>query len=87
MGAKKGNSSSYKLNSPLLLELEKSASGVVVSDPKSGAYGAGKTQKEAIDDFQSMFVEMFEQLSEQEENLSKTLSDRLSYFRSIISLK
>lgn len=75
----------YRLTSPLQIEIERSDSGVVVSDAQSGVYGAGKNQKEAIEDFQSMFVVMFEQLSEQETNLSKALSDRLNYLRSALS--
>lgn len=79
------HNSDYRLTSPLQIEIERSDSGVVVSDAQSGVYGAGKTQKEAIEDFQSMFVVMFEQLSEQEANLSKALSDRLNYLRSALS--
>lgn len=77
----------YRLNTPLGLELEKTENGVVVSDSKSGAYGAGTNEREALKDFQSMFVEMFEQLSEQERNLSKALADKLDYLRSVISPK
>jgi hypothetical protein len=80
-------SQNYKLKNPLRLELEKSTSGIVVSDPKSGAYGVGHSEKEALEDFQSMFVEIFEQLSEQEQNLSHVLSDKLSFLRSVISPK
>jgi hypothetical protein len=81
------HSSSYRLNSFLEVELEKTVNGVVVSDPKTGAYGAGANEMEAVKDFQSMLFEMFEQLSEQEQNLSKALSNKLRYFRSMISSK
>lgn len=81
------HSSSYRLNSFLEVELEKTVNRVVVADPKTGAYGAGANEMEAVKDFQSMLFEMFEQLSEQEQNLSKALSDKLRYLRSMISSK
>jgi len=77
----------YRLLKPyLLLEMERAENGrVLVWEERSGAYGVGHNQAEAVQDFQSMLEEMYEHLSEAESSLSHALYGRLTYLRSIIA--
>ena len=75
----------HRLLSPLFIEMESEGDRVSLWEARSGAYGAGKTLKEAVEDFQSMLEEMYEQLSESESTLSHALYEQLKYLRSIIS--
>jgi|GEM_PF-3932880 len=79
--------SRYRLLQPyLLLEMERAENGrVLVWEERSGVYGAGCNEAEAVQDFQSMLEEMYEQLSEAESSISHALYERLTYLRSIIA--
>lgn len=75
----------YNLKNFISLEVEKTDTGFLVYESGSGAYGAGTTLHEAIDDFKSMLAEMFEELSEDNIRLSRPLRKKLAYLKSIIS--
>lgn len=87
IGLSRLTGSRYRLLQPyLLLEMERAENGrVLVWEERSGAYGVGHNEAEAVQDFQSMLEEMYEQLSENESILSHALYKRLTYLRSIIA--
>ncbi len=81
------SSRKYRLLSPLKLSIDESPSRVLVSNRETGAYGVGRTREAAVKDFRSVLIEMYEELSDPEHQLSDALSEKLSRLQTLISLK
>jgi hypothetical protein len=58
--------------------------GYLVSDDFVYLYGMGETQNEAINEYKSMLIDLFEELISSEKVLSPNLQEQLKYLRSII---
>ncbi|HNS45183.1 MAG TPA: hypothetical protein PKH37_08155 [Alphaproteobacteria bacterium] len=58
--------------------------GYLVSDERVCVYGMGETKSEALDEYKSMLVDLFEELRSSEKVLSPRLLEQLKHLRSII---
>jgi hypothetical protein len=76
----------FRLLRPIELEVEKGEGGEsIVSNQHLGACGAGRTLQEAIDDYQSMLLDLYWELTDSEAILSRHLRERLDYLRTLIA--
>ena len=75
----------YRLLSPFLLEVEQSRTGeLVVSNSLLRNYGVGRTLEEAIADYQSMLLDLYEELEASEATLSHHLREQLNHLRGML---
>ncbi len=75
-----------RLLCPIELEVEKGEGGEsIVFNHHLGTCGAGRTLQEAIDDYQSMLLDLYRELTDSEAILSRHLRERLDYLRTLIA--
>jgi hypothetical protein len=73
-------------SSILILQVTKSLTGeVIVSDNFLNLYGIDLTQEGAVSEYMSMLQDLFTELQESEENLSRDLHEKLDFMRSILA--
>lgn len=70
----------------ILLNVQNADGLFIVSEPTTGAYGTGTTMNEAVEEFKSMFVDLFEDLTRSEKILSRILSLRLRHMQLFIEM-
>lgn len=76
----------FRLLQPIQLDVEMGEGGeVIVSDRRVCNYGAGATLQEALDDYQSMLVDLYAELAESEDILSRSLRERLDDLRALMT--
>lgn len=74
----------FRLLRPILLDVDRGQGGeYIVSNPHLHNYGVGKTLQAAVADYQSMLVDLYEELAASEAALSRHLRERLEYLRSL----
>src|SRR3989304_5646790 len=77
----------YALFRSIPLSIERlNGSYYVVSDSILNLYGIGNTVAEAIDEFTSMLVDLFDELRNSENILSSNLRQQLDYLKTIITI-
>jgi hypothetical protein len=77
-------SSEYKLVKWILLSIVADSGSYIVRESLFNLYGIGDNEKEAINDYASMLVELFEDLTRSEKILSKQLHIQLNKLRQYI---
>jgi hypothetical protein len=82
---KKVNISGYKLNRAIVLSMQDVDDMKLIYDSYLNLYGIGNNIQEAINEFVSMLIDLFEELSDDEKNLSENLKDHYNYLKSILS--
>jgi hypothetical protein len=76
----------FQLLHPIVLEVERGEGGeFIVSNRQLHNYGAGGSLQEAIDDYQSMLVDLYRELTDSEVILSRHLRERLDYLRTLLA--
>jgi len=75
----------YKLLRGVVLNVEMDSNDIVVYEANLNLYGVGNNVNDAVNEFVSMLVDMFEELVETEGILSYQLRRQLDYLRSIIA--
>jgi hypothetical protein len=78
--------SPYKLRKPLLVEIEQDDAGFVVSEPSTGVFHYDKDLGAAFSGFLRVFVNEFEYLRKQEQNLSPALTAELERFTQVFAV-
>ncbi len=78
----------YYLLRNILLDIEIDENGeVVASDSRLNVYGVGETVEQAINEFSSMLVDLFDELEDSKDVLSYHLRQQLDYLRTILALR
>ena len=73
------------LLSRLILSVEKTEDGqTIVADELLSTYGVGDTVREALDEFMSMLLDYYEELSESRVDLSRFLSRQLHILERVL---
>jgi hypothetical protein len=76
----------YKLRHPFVIDITRDEEGqTVVYASDAQIYGAGRSSKEALADFQSMLIDTFNELTSSETQLSEPLRQRLANLSSIVA--
>jgi hypothetical protein len=76
----------WRLVRPISLDIKiGEAAEYIVSYPHFETYGVGDTLQEAVADFSSMLIDLYEELSDSEETLSTYLKDLLERLRLALS--
>ena len=79
------DSPTVALTRNILLNVEEIDQGVMVSDNRLNLYGVGETIEQAVDEFTSMLLDLYEELVASEEFLARPLRGQLAYLRTVIS--
>jgi hypothetical protein len=75
----------HYLKQPIILNVERTEEGYwLANNPDVLTYGTGDTVKDAVEDFQSMLVDLFLELVESEDILAPDLLQQLEYLRSFL---
>jgi hypothetical protein len=76
----------WRLTHPIFLDLKRGEDdNYIVSYDAFDTYGVGNTPQEAIDDFVSMLLDLYKELSESEEVLSAYLNNQFERLHAILS--
>jgi hypothetical protein len=75
----------YKLLRGVVLNVEMDSDDIVVYESNLNLYGVGNSVSDAVNEFVSMLVDIFEELVETEDILSYQLRKQLDYLRSIVA--
>ncbi len=75
----------YRLQRAILLELERDESGYLVSDQATGVFHYDQDWSKALSGFVSAFVDEFEFLRRNQEQLSPSLRNELERFQSVLA--
>jgi predicted RNase H-like HicB family nuclease len=79
------SSDQYMLKRPLFVILEWDEDQWLATHPDLGVFGVGETRRDAVNDFQLMLVEYYEDLRESEEILAPHLQMQLYALSNLIS--
>jgi len=79
------NISGYKLKRAIVLNTQDVDDMKMVYDSHVNLYGIGDDLQEAVNEFVSMLIDLFKELSEEEQLLSERLRNQFNYLKSIIN--
>jgi len=79
------NISGYKLKRAIVLNTHDVDDMKMVYDSYVNLYGIGDDLQEAVNEFVSMLIDLFKELSEEEPYLSERLRTQFNYLKSIIN--
>ena len=74
----------YCLSRPIVIEVEREESGYVVAQPDTGTFAYSEDLKVAMDQFYGAFIEEYEFLRDNSNQLSPSLRHDLQTFESMI---
>lgn len=78
----------YRLAKKVPLRVDVSETGqFVVHHARLNVYGAGETIEQAVNEFASMLVDLFEELQESEKVLAAPLHQQLTILRSMLAIR
>lgn len=75
----------YRFTHPLVLEVKHEGDHITVLSQQYDVHGVGRTVAEAANDLRDMLIEMYEELTASEPNLSKYLSGQLKGLKKLIT--
>jgi len=75
----------YRLQRAILLEVERDESGYIVSDQTTGVFHYDQDWSKALSGFVTAFVDEFEFLRRNEQQLSPSLRNELERFQSVLA--
>jgi hypothetical protein len=73
----------YHINN-ILVEVQREDDLYVISEPVTNVYGTDLTKIDALDEFKSMMIDLFRELTNSEGILSRNLLFKLSYLKSLL---
>ena len=78
------NHPQYNLNQPIILSVQHTDGYILVSDYRFNIFGTGQSLNEAFDEYSSMLVDYYQELTRSECELSEYLKEQLTKLESIL---